>query len=113
MKEGCALFSGKDWEITIKNNLSAQNGDLVRIELSGRDYLTAGAVVFILPLLLMTAAYFLGRLFLAEGMAVLFAFVGFGIGITFAYLIGRGKGADKFRYRIIEILPKESDAREN
>lgn len=113
MKEGCALFSGKDWEITVVSEPSVVIGDKVRIEMSGKDYLTAGVVVFILPLIAMAGAYFIGRNFFSEAMAVLFAFIGFGIGIAFAYLIGRGKGAEKFRYRIIEILPKKSDAREN
>ncbi len=110
MKENCALSTGKEWLLTLSPDENIEVGDLVRIEISSGNYLAAGALVFLLPLLLMAIMYFIGRMLFDSGFAVAGAFVGLGIGILVAYLIGRGKGAEKFRYRIIEVLPKNPDA---
>ena len=110
MKENCALSNGGDWTLTLAPDSQAQVGDRVKIELSGKHYLAAGVLIFIMPLVLMTLMYIIGQKLFAEGFAVFLAFFGFAVGIAVAYLVGRGKGAEKFRYRIIEILPKDPDA---
>ncbi len=110
MKENCALSNGGDWTLTLAPEPSAKVGDIVKIELAGKHYLAAGVLIFIMPLVLMTLMYIIGQKLFAEGFAVFLAFFGFAIGIAVAYLVGRGKGAEKFRYRIIEILPKDPDA---
>lgn len=101
---------GKDWLLTLSPEENIEVGDLVRIEISSGSYLVAGALVFLLPLILMVLLYFIGRMLFDSDFAVAGAFVGLGIGILVAYLIGRGKGAEKFRYRIVEVLPKKPDA---
>ena len=113
MKEGCALSNGEDWTLSLAPDSSAKVGDIVQIELAGKHYLAAGVLIFIMPLFLMTVMYIIGQKLFAEGFAVLMAFVGFAVGIAVAYLVGRGKGAEKFRYRIIQILPKNPDAHQD
>lgn len=113
MKESCALSSGKDWMLTLNSDSEVKVGDMVKIEIESMNYLAAGALVFILPLVLMTLAYFFGQIFLNSHFAVFIAFIGLAIGIAVAYLIGHGKGADKFRYRIVKVLPTKADAHNN
>jgi len=109
MNGSCALSTGKEWELNAVDTIGVGPGDTVRLELAGGSYIAAGVLIFILPLILMTVFYILGEMLFNGGIAVFIAFVGMAIGITIAYVIGRGKGADRFRYRIVEILQKNAD----
>ena len=109
MQGSCALSTGKEWELSVVDTIGVDFGNVVRLELAGGSYIAAGTLIFILPLILMTVFYILGEMLFNGGIAVFMAFVGMAIGIAIAYAIGRGKGADRFRYRIVEILQKNAD----
>ena len=106
MNASCALSTSKDWELYVVDTIGVGLGDKVRLELSGGSYIAAGALIFVLPLVLMTAFYIIGEMLFNNGIGVFLAFIGMAIGITIAYVIGRGRGADRFRYKIVEILQK-------
>ena len=113
MQGNRALSTGGDWELEVVDTVGVEIGDKVRLELAGGSYIAAGALVFILPLILMALFYTLGEILFNGGTGVLMAFIGMIIGIGIAYVIGRGKGADRFRYRIVGILQKKTDVHNN
>ncbi len=112
MREGCQLATSGKWEMSAANPVGASVGDRVRLELAKGAYLSAGFVIFILPLLLMIAFYFAAETLIGGVFAVIAAFIGLTAGIAIAYVIGRGKSADHFRYNIVEIVSKNLDARQ-
>ena len=107
---GCILAKGGDWNITAINEFRARVHERVRLVLSGRGYLAAAAILFLLPILRLAVFYAFTSLFLSSSLAVGVAFLGTAIGTDIAWWVGRGKGADRFRYKIVAILPSDSDA---
>jgi len=104
------LAKAGKWTITAINEAEADIGDRVKLTLGSRSYLAAGAILFLVPVILLAVFYIIARQFLTEGLAVVASLLGALIGTTIAWWIGRGKGADRFRYKIVAILPSGSDA---
>jgi sigma-E factor negative regulatory protein RseC len=85
----CAVTrDGMKVETLVENTLSANVGDYVAVEMGGKFVLTAAAVVYIIPLLLIGAGLWLGTLF-SEIHQVIFAAVGLVLGFVIAVLCDR------------------------
>ena len=111
-KAGCSVFKGKEWIIEARNEISAKTGDRVELALSGGAYVMAGMLVFLIPLFLMLLFYFISEAFFDGIVPVIVSFVGLGTGIAIAYFAGRGKGSEKYRYRIVRILDSDTESPE-
>ena len=104
MKESCLLSSGKEWKVTAVDEVGAAPGDTVRLSMRKGNYLASAAGVFLLPLACMVIFYLIGVKLLSEGFGVLLAFIGLAAGMGIAWKLGKGKGSDRFRYRVVEKL---------
>ncbi len=108
MQGHCPLSQGKGWTISAVDPIGAKVGDRVSIEMEGRTYLAAGALVFILPIITLILFYLIGRHLVSEPLAVLAAFVGLFAGTMVAGVIAKGKNGDRFKYKIKEITGRAS-----
>ncbi|RKZ29452.1 hypothetical protein DRQ36_08585 [bacterium] len=108
-RDGCILKRKGEWIITATNPVGATTGERVEISINSMAYLGAGAILFILPVFLLVAFYLIGKALFNGAFAVAVGFVGLIAGTGIAYYFGRGKGADRFRYRIEEIIPESVD----
>ncbi|HHS50240.1 MAG TPA: hypothetical protein ENN07_03905 [candidate division Zixibacteria bacterium] len=100
-KHGCLLAGKHEWELTVDNTLDARPGEIVDLELAGGAYLGSGFLIFILPLITLTIFYLIGNQLVSSAFGVFFAFIGLFAGMMVALLLSKGKGAGKFKYRMI------------
>ena len=85
----CAVTrDGMKVETLVENTLSANVGDYVAVEMGSKFVLTAAAVVYIIPLLLIGAGLWLGTLF-SEAHQIIFAAAGLVLGFAVAVLCDR------------------------
>lgn len=85
----CAVTKdGMKVEVVVENSLSANVGDCVEVEMGERFVLTAAAIVYIIPLVLVGVGIGLGTL-LSELAEILMAFGGLVIGFVIAFLLDR------------------------
>lgn len=103
IRESCAIFSNSIKTITANNQIGAKVGDVVELSMDLSIFLRAGFIVFILPLILMFAFYSITAKFIGDGLSILSGFIGLIIGIVLAFLLGKGKVAEKSRYKIVSI----------
>ncbi|MCK8817206.1 SoxR reducing system RseC family protein [Natroniella sulfidigena] len=91
-------------KLVIDNDLEAQEGDIVVLELQENDLLSAAVVIYLVPLLGLIAGYFLGLALgiEAELFRVLLGFVLFGLSFVLARKFGDYR-ADKYEAKMIEI----------
>ncbi len=109
MQERCPLNQGKGWTISALDPLGARIGDRVEIEMGGETYLAAGALVFILPIVMLILFYLIGRYLVSEPVGILAAFVGLFAGMLVAGGIAKGKNGDRFKYKIKAITERASE----
>ncbi len=99
-------ISKKDWLVWARNNQNAQKGDRVKVSISGGRYILIAALIFIMPVSVLLAAYVIAKLLgaidqLAVALSVTFAFISYFIIRTIDK--GSGKGAG---YEVVEIIEK-------
>lgn len=85
----CAVTKdGMKVEVVVENSLNAAVGDFVSIEMGEKFVLTAAAIVYIIPLVLVGAGIWLGTLF-SELAQILLGVGGLVIGFVIAFLLDR------------------------
>lgn len=85
----CAVTKdGMKVEVTLDNVLGANVGDVVEVEMGEKYVLTAAAIVYVIPLVLMGAGIGIGTL-LTELAQVLMAMGGLIIGFVIAMLLDK------------------------
>lgn len=85
----CAVTrDGMKVEVIIDNTLNANVGDFVEVEMGEKFVLTAAAIVYIIPLILVGAGIGLGTL-VSELAQILMAVSGLIIGFVIAFLLDR------------------------
>jgi len=88
-----------------KNPIGARRGDLVKLESATGPVLKAAAVMYMLPMLLFFAGYFLGDFFWKQGALV--GCIAFAASIALAVLYDRKIGkTDKTGYTITGFVEK-------
>lgn len=98
-------------ELKIKIADEVEIGDFIEFEIENKKVFIAAMVVYIVPVFIMIAGYFMGlKIFKKEGMAVLSAFISLAISFSLVYiydkLIVKNKMVDIVK--IISITKKES-----
>jgi len=85
----CALGTGIDRIMTVRNRFHAKVGDQVEIELTEKTRILSALLVFFMPLVLIVAGYFLGTgFFHSQGRGILGAILGFILaGLSCGWLI--------------------------
>lgn len=72
----CGLCKNNENIIEVKNSVNAQIGDKVTLEISSGKLFKAAFLVYIIPLIMLIAGYYIGRIFTKnEGLCVLSAFL--------------------------------------
>ena len=92
--------------VTAINDVSAQAGDIVRVRSENAPFMKSAAIVYLLPLVLVLAVYGIAAatLSLSEGPMMLFALIGFVLGILIAVAWDRHmKRTDGLRFHIVEV----------
>ena len=92
--------------VTAFNDVSARTGDIVRLRSDNAPFLKSAAVVYILPLVLALVVYGIAAatLSLGEGPMLLFALLGFVLGILIAVAWDRHmKKVGGLRFHIVEV----------
>lgn len=92
--------------VTAINDVSAQAGDIVRVRSENAPFMKSAAIVYLLPLVLALAVYGIAAatLSLSEGPMMLFALIGFVLGILIAVAWDRHmKRTDGLRFHIVEV----------
>ena len=92
--------------VTAINDVSAQAGDIVRVRSENAPFMKSAAIVYLLPLVLALAVYGIAAatLSLSEGPMMLFALIGFVLGILIAVAWDRHmKRTDVLRFHIVEV----------
>lgn len=85
----CAVSkSGKTVEITIPNVLDAEIGDTVEVTMGSRYVLTAAVIVYVIPLILVAAAVFIGEIW-SDTVAIILTFVALAVGFAIAILLDK------------------------
>ncbi|HRU84189.1 MAG: SoxR reducing system RseC family protein [Christensenellales bacterium] len=95
----CAVTKGgAKVEVTVKNTLGKGVGDAVAVEMGDKFVLTAAAVVYIIPLLLVAAGLLIGKI-KGETLQMILASAGFVLGFLIAAVV------DKLLRRIKGFVP--------
>ena len=92
--------------VTAFNDASANAGDIVRLRSENAPFMKSAAIVYLLPLVLALVVYGIAaaNLTLGEGPMMLFALLGFVIGIFIAVAWDRHmKKTDGLRFHIVEV----------
>lgn len=92
--------------VTAINDVSARMGDVVRLRSENAPFMKSAAIVYLLPLVLALAVYGIAAatLSLGEGPMMLFALLGFVIGIGIAVAWDRHmKKVGGLRFHIVEV----------
>ena len=92
--------------VTAFNDISARTGDVVRLRSENAPFMKSAAIVYLLPLVLALVVYGIAAatLSLSEGPMMLFALLGFVIGILIAVAWDRHmKKSGGLRFHIVEI----------
>ena len=92
--------------VTAFNDISAQIGDVVRLRSENAPFMKSAAIVYLLPLVLALVVYGIAAatLSLSEGPMMLFALLGFVIGILLAMAWDRHmKKIGGLRFHIVEV----------
>ena len=85
----CAVTrDGMKVEVVIENTLGANVGDFVEVEMAQRFVLTAAAIVYVIPLVLVALGVGIGVLF-SELVQVILAVVGLVVGFVIAFLLDK------------------------
>lgn len=85
----CAVTKdGMKVEVVVENTLDANVGDFVTVEMGERFVLTAAAIVYVLPLLLVGAGIGIGTL-LSETAQIIMAISGLVLGFVIAFILDR------------------------
>ena len=95
-----------------ENAPGARPGDTVRVESESRKVLGLAAVLYLMPLVLLFAGYFIasGPLGQGEEASLLIGLVFMAVGFAFAWLADRHLRAKRsVRFRIVEVLKSCSD----
>ena len=109
---GCELtITNSDLMVTADNQLGSRPGDIVLVESSNRDILSAAVVVYLVPFIMLFIGYFVGKIFsFGEGYCILASCAFFLIGLLPARSLDRAvKKKDSVSFRIVEILKPCSD----
>lgn len=110
----CAVSKGNGMkvEILIKNTLNKQPGDSVCVEMGDKYVLTAAAIVYIIPVLLVTAGLLLGTLW-GELWQIILAAVGFaggfGVAVLFDRILRKRKGFTPVMTETSDVETPQSD----
>ena len=92
--------------VTAFNDISARTGDVVRLRSENAPFMKSAAIVYLLPLVLALVVYGIAAatLSLSEGPMMLFALLGFVIGILIAMAWDRHmKKSGGLRFHIVEV----------
>lgn len=92
--------------VTAFNDVSARTGDIVRLRSDNAPFMKTAAIVYLLPLVLALVVYGIASvtLTLSEGPMLLFALLGFVIGIFIAVAWDRHmKKVGGLRFHIVEV----------
>ena len=92
--------------VTAFNDISARTGDVVRLRSENAPFMKSAAIVYLLPLVLALVVYGIAAatLTLSEGPMMLFALLGFVIGIFIAVAWDRHmKKTEGLRFHIVEV----------
>ena len=91
--------------VTAFNDVSARTGDIVRLRSDNGPFLKSAAIVYLLPLVLALVVYCVAAtLSLSEGPMLLFALLGFVVGILIAVAWDRHmKKVNGLRFHIVEV----------
>ena len=92
--------------VTAFNDISARTGDVVRLRSENAPFMKSAAIVYLLPLVLALVVYGIAAatLSLSEGPMMLFALLGFVIGILIAVAWDRHmKKSGGLRFHIVEV----------
>ena len=90
--------------VTAFNDISARTGDVVRLRSENAPFMKSAAIVYLLPLVLALVVYGIAAatLSLSEGPMMLFALLGFVIGILIA-VAWHMKKSGGLRFHIVEV----------
>lgn len=92
--------------VTAFNDVSARTGDIVRLRSENAPFMKSAAIVYLLPLVLALVVYGIASvtLTLSEGPMLLFALLGFALGILAAVAWDRHmKRVGGLRFHIVEV----------
>ena len=92
--------------VTAFNDISARAGDIVRLRSENAPFMKTAFIVYLLPLVLALAVYGIAAaaLTLSEGPMMLFALLGFVLGILIAVAWDRHmKKVNGLRFHIVEV----------
>lgn len=109
---GCGPESVAAVTAVADNSLGARPGDTVQVESESRQVLSIAFVLYLVPLVLLFAAYFIasGPLKLGEGISLSLGLTGLAAGIAINVLIDRRLKREKsVQFRITEVLKSCSD----
>lgn len=116
--ENCAGCSGgcKSTYQTVEAKLcvdGAEEGDTVRLDLSGKTVLSGAAIVYLIPLAFMLAAYFAAvQIFKSEGIAILISFSAAAVSFVIAkFADRRAAKTGKYKASVTKIIAKKSENR--
>lgn len=103
---GCEkMMTNTNTVVTAFNDVNAGKGDVVKVRGENKVFFKTAAIVYIVPLILAMAAYFVAMgMGLGEGMQVLVTFVGFALGVLLGVAWDRHmKKTSGLRFHIVEI----------
>ena len=103
---GCEkMMTNTNTVVTAFNDVNAGKGDVVKVRGENKVFFKTAAIVYIVPLILAMAAYFVAMgMGLGEGLQVLVTFVGFALGVLLGVAWDRHmKKTSGLRFHIVEI----------
>ena len=103
---GCEkMMTNTNNVVTAFNDVNAGKGDVVKVRGENKVFFKTAAIVYIVPLILAMAAYFVAMgMGLGEGLKVLVTFVGFALGVLLSVAWDRHmKKTSGLRFHIVEI----------
>lgn len=103
---GCEkMMTNTNTVVTAFNDVNAGKGDVVKVRGENKAFFKTAAIVYIVPLILAMAAYFVAMgMGLGEGLQVLVTFVGFALGVLLGVAWDRHmKKTSGLRFHIVEI----------
>lgn len=109
--EGCSICSltgcSRKFEATASNTLGAKVGDVVTVSTETEKVLWYAALVFMLPLIVGVAFYFVsGLLFEGEIFRYISLVFGFVLSVFFVWLYAKAVASKRLDVEIVEILEK-------
>ena len=112
---GCkSVIFEKEKVVTAFNDAKANLGDIVRIRSVTPAFMKSAAIVYLLPLILSMAVYGIAAAVLSvgEGPMLLFALLGFVLGVVIAVAWDRHmKKVNGLKFKIVEIQKARSGQR--